>query len=91
MTRHDYETKSFSELMEQLNQELDDVTTREDLTEYAIYRIRDDALYLAIHILEALKEEFSAEWFLYDYCMGTLQTPSGITCKEDIEHLVWDE
>lgn len=90
MTRQDYESKSFLDLMEQLYAESDDVTTREDLQEYAIQTIRNDRLYLAIHILEALREESGAEWFLYDYCMGTLQTPSGVTCKEDVEHLIDD-
>ena len=91
MTRQDYESKSFLDLMEQLYAESDDITTREDLQEYAIRSIRDDSLYLAIHILEALREEYGAEWFLYDYSMGTLQTPSGVTCKEDVEHLIDDE
>lgn len=91
MTRQDYESKSFLALMEQLYEESDDLTTREDLEEYAIHSIRDDSLYLAIHILEALREENGAEWFLYDYCMGTLQTPSGVTCKEDVQHLIYDE
>ena len=91
MTREDYETKNFDELMLELPFDGDsDVTSRECLLNYAIHRIEDDDLYIAIHILEAVYEEY-AYWYLYDYCMGTLQTPSAVKTKEDIEHLISDE
>lgn len=90
MTRKEFETKSFEEVMEQLNEERDDITTYESLKEFAKSQIEEDKLFLAIHILEALKAD-PAEWYEYDYCMGTLQTPSSITTKEDVEHLIEDE
>ena len=89
MTRKEIETKNFDEVMEQLNEERDDITTYESLKEFAKSQIEEDRLFLAIHILEALNED-TAEWYEYDYCMGTLQTPSSITEKEDVEHLIED-
>ena len=89
MTRKEFETKNFDEVMEQLNEEKDDITTYESLKEFAKSQIEEDRLFLAIYILEALNED-TAEWYEYDYCMGTLQTPSSITTKEDVEHLIED-
>ena len=89
MTRKEFESKNFDEVMEQLDEELNDITTYESLKEFAKSQIEEDRLFLAIHILEALKAD-SAEWYEYDYCMGTLQTPSSITIKEDVEHLIED-
>lgn len=89
MTRADYENKDFEELMIQLDEESDEVTNREMLLDFAISKIKDDHLFLAIHILEAVRAE-DTEWYLYDYCMGTLQTPSAVTCKEDVEHMIYE-
>lgn len=89
MTRNEFEAKSFDEVMEQLNEERDDITTYENLKEFAISQINKDRLFLAIHILESLNID-TETWYEYDYCMGTLQTPSSITTKEDVEHLIED-
>lgn len=89
MTREEFETKSFDEVMEQLNEERDDITTYESLKEFVIQQIEEDRFFLAIHILESLDKDME-EWYEYDYCMGTLQTPSSITIKEDVEHLIED-
>ena len=89
MTRIEYEEKSFDEVMMQLNEERDDILDRESILEYAKYLIDDDNLFLAIHILEGVNDDY-AEWYEYDCCMGTLQTPSGITEKEHVEHLLED-
>lgn len=70
--------------MEQLTGEKDDITTYEQLKEFAVSKIEENNLFVAIHILEAINND-SAEWYVYDYCMGTLQTPFSVTCKEDIE------
>lgn len=85
MTRAEFESKTFEEVMEQLNEEKDGITTYEMLKEFAVSKIEEDNLFIAIYILEAINND-SAEWYIYDYCMGTLQTPSSVTCKEDIEH-----
>ena len=89
MTREEYNNKDFEEVMEQLNEERDDITTYETLKDFAKEKIENDDLLVAIHILEALQND-DAEWYEYDYCMGTLQTPSGITEKEHIEHMIYD-
>ena len=45
---------------------------------------------MAYHILKAIYE--SAEsyngYYLYDYHMGTLDTPTPVTCKEDLEDYI---
>lgn len=87
MTRVDFENKTFEELMEQLNEEQDDITTYERLKEFAIKNVNEDNLLLAIHILEAINKDYG-EWYCYDYFMGTLQTPCLYTEKADIEHLI---
>jgi hypothetical protein len=89
MTRNDYENKGFEDLMVQLSEENDNITTQEMLKEFAITNINNDNLFVAIHILEAIQKD-DAEWYEYDYSMGTLQTPSGLTEKYDIEHLIED-
>ena len=90
MTRVEFEAMEFEEVMEELNRERDDITSYEMLKEYATEKIEEDNFLVAIHILEALQSDM-AEWYEYDYCMGTLQPPSGITDKEDIEHMIDDE
>lgn len=87
MTKADFNNKTFNELVFQLQEETDEVTSYEMLKEFAIEKIKSDDLFVAIHILEAINND-TADYYLYDYCMGTLQTPSSITEKADIEHLI---
>lgn len=88
MTRTEFENKTFEEIIEILYEERDDITTYETLKEFAKEQI-DNNIFLAIHILEALRDDES-EWYEYDYSMGTLQIPSGLNCIEHIEHLIDD-
>lgn len=46
--------------------------------------------FLANHIIEALKNGNDEDWWDYDYCMGTLDTPIPLTEKTDVEHLIDD-
>lgn len=64
MTRAEFENKTFEEVMEQLNEEKDDITTYEMLKEFAVSKIEEDNLLIAIHILEAINND-SAEWYIY--------------------------
>ena len=89
MTRAEFEQKTFTEVIEELNEQRDDITTYERLKEFTIENIKEDNFLLAVHILEALRNDV-AEWYEYDYSMGTLQSPSGITEKIHIEHLIED-
>lgn len=87
MTRAEFDEKSFDEVMEQLDEERDDITTYETLKEFAKVKVDGEELNVAIHILNALRND-NAEWYLYDYCMGTLDTPCGLTGKAHIEYLI---
>ena len=90
MTRVQYEAMTLDELIDWANENTDYVTTEEVLLEFAKSKIDDDSLYLAIHILNAIWEsdESYNGYYLYDYSMGTLETPTPITDKEDLEHLI---
>lgn len=87
MTREELNNKSFEEVMEQLNEEWDDIHSYEDMKDFAKYQIDNDNLYFALHILNGINDN-SAEWYLYDYTMGTMDCVYGITCKDDIGHLI---
>ena len=89
MTKQDYENKSLNELCEQLSEEGQDITTYETLKDFAIENIKDDNFFMAQHICEALND-YQADYYFYDYNMGTLEVPSPITSKEDLEYLIED-
>ena len=84
MTIEELHEMNFNVAAEILTIESDFVTSYETLKEFAIMQIRRDTLFLAIHILEAL-EEAPADFYHYDYCMGTLQTPSPLLTSSDLE------
>ena len=86
-TVKDYNEKSFDDLMEQLNEERGDIHSYEDMKNFAKYQIENDNLYFALHVLNGINNN-PAEWYLYDYTMGTMASVMSITCKEDIEHLI---
>lgn len=93
MTRQEFDSKSFEELMEMLNEESDDITTIDVLKDFIKEKIDSDDFYLAIHLLQAIWDDPNigdSEWYQYDYSMGTLQSPSSLNCKEDIEHMIED-
>lgn len=85
MTRTEFENKSFEKLIE-LARDYSDVTDYETLKEFAKDKIDDDHFFLVEHVIKALKEE-QADYYIYDYSMGTLETPTAVNNKEDIEHL----
>ena len=33
---------------------------------------------------------YDSVWWIYDYSMGTLDTPVCVSAKEDVEHLIED-
>ena len=87
MTRQDYENKSFNELMYDLDNDMDDIHSRETMLDMAKYEIDNDNLFMARHILDGIDNEY-AEWYQYDRCMGTLQSITALKDKEDIEYLI---
>lgn len=61
-----------------------DVHSRENMLNSAKYNIDEDNLNLAIHILNGVNETY-AEYYAYDYSMGTLES---ITPIEDLEDII---
>lgn len=89
MTRAKFESMDFEILMEWATENLNDVTDEETLKDFAIAALKDDNFGLALHIINAIyNNQYNTEYYLYDYSMGTLETPTPITEKEDIEHLI---
>ena len=90
MTRTEFEQKSFEEVMEQQYEERNEIKELYMLKDFAIDAIKKGSYFLAIHVLKALREGNDETWWNYDYSMGTLDTPTPITEKEDVEHLIED-
>lgn len=93
MTRKEFETKNFNEIMEQLYEERDDITTIEILKEFIKEKIDNEDFNVASHLCNAIWNDpnpDNSDWYEYDYCMGILDTPVCVSKKEDIEHLIED-
>lgn len=88
MKREEYEAMSLEELTDWAYENIDDITTEDILIDFAKAKIDDDNIYLAIHILKAIYESGESCYYRYDYNMGMLETPTPITCKEDLEDLI---
>lgn len=54
MTRAEFESKSFEEVMEQLNEECDEVTTIDILKEFIKEKVDSDDFYLVAHLCDAI-------------------------------------
>lgn len=87
MRREEFNNKSFEDVMEQLNDEWDDIHTYEAMINFAFYLLNENNLNLIIHILETMRDN-PAEWYLYDFTMGTMETPRAITCRGDLEEVI---
>lgn len=90
MTKKELYELDFDEAIEKLQEENTNITTYETLKDFAIDNISYDNLFLAMHILEALNET-QAEYYNYDYSMGTLETPTPIETLEDLEDFCEEE
>lgn len=88
MTRAEFEEKSFEDVMNQLDNESDNITTLDRLKWFAKLKIDEGNYLLAGHIIEALQAGYDEDWWDYDYCMGTLDTPIPLTEKTDVEYLI---
>lgn len=89
-TQEEYEVMTFDEVMDILC-EHDEIHSETSLKDYVKYLIDKDNLGLALHILNGVYDREYAEWYQYEVSMGTLVSPSALTCKEDIEHLLEEE
>lgn len=65
-----------------------DITSYDDLKRFAIEKIESDELYLAEHVLKACLDV--ADYYGYDYSMGTLENPTAIDGVEDLIDYVED-
>ena len=74
---------NFNDACERLSEQTDLITTYESLKDFAIHMIREDHLYLALHILDAIHSS-PADYYDYDYSMGTLETPTPLTLTFDL-------
>lgn len=93
MTRKEFETKSFDELMEQLCEERNNITTIDRLKEFIKEKVDSEDFNLASHLCNAIWNDPNpddSDWYDYDYSMGTLDTPVCLSKKEDIEYLIDD-
>lgn len=91
MTREQFEDMSLEEVMEWVdnNNNYSPITTEEILIDFAKSKIDDENISMAIHVLGAIyNNPYDTEYYLYDYSMGMLETPTPITCKEDLEDYI---
>ena len=77
--------KGFINAIIELSEQRDDISTYEDLKEFIKAKIDDDNLIVAAHLTNALNTCAYAEYYRYDYCMGTLETPSPLNDISDLE------
>jgi hypothetical protein len=90
MTKAEFENMTLDEVLEYANENVNDLTTEDMLLEFAKTKIDDSNIYMSIHVLRAVWESGEAYngYYLYDYSMGTLETPTPVTCKEDFEDYI---
>lgn len=90
MTREKLEEMSYDELINYCIDNLNCFTNYDDLKDYAIEQIEMENLNVAIHILECINEE-NTYYFIYDYSMGTLETPRAIYSEEEMIDLILEQ
>ena len=90
MTREEFDSKSFDELIEILNDNYDDIHDYENMKEFAKYQIDNNNIYFARHILDAIDDNYNSEWFKYDFSMGTLEEPVALSFKDDLVFMIDD-
>ena len=84
MTIAQLHSKNFNDAAQELSENDDRITTYETLKEFAKENIDNDRLFLSIHILKAIWDN-PADFYDYDYCMGTLDTPTPLLLIKDLE------
>lgn len=92
MTKKEWEELTLDEAIDYADYEygVNELTSEDSLIRFAKEKIDEDDLGLAIHILNAIynSEESYNGYYLYDYSLGTMSTPTPITCKEDLESYI---
>ena len=90
MTRKYFENHPFKDVMEKLYEENTDVTTLDMLKDFINDTVIKGEYYLSEHLVKALCNGNDEYYWLYDYSMGTLDTPVPIDSLEDVKHLIDD-
>ena len=75
MTREYFETHSFNNVMKKLYEENTNVTTIDMLKIFIEKTVIKSQYYLSEHLIKALRNGDDEYYWLYDYNMGTLDTP----------------
>lgn len=90
MTREEFNNMPFEELLDWAYDNIDGMHSEEVLIDLAKHEIDEENLQMAIHILQAIYDSDAPDgcYYIYDRCMGTLETPTPITCKEDLEEYI---
>lgn len=84
MTIKELNKLTFDEAIERLQEETNCITTIDTLKDYSIKNIKEDMIFLAIHILQAI-ENNETDYYDYDYNLGIFDTPTPIKTLEDLE------
>lgn len=88
ITRKEFDEMSFDELMKKAIDECDNIHSYDDLLEFAKDCIDESRVFLAVHVLEAVGDLNEDKYYDYDVNMGTLEAPTEITEKSDIEQYI---
>ena len=92
MTKKEWEELTLDEAIDYADYEygVNELTSEDSLIRFAKEALDEYNLGLAIHILNAIynSEESYNGYYLYDYSLGTMSTPTPITCKEDLESYI---
>lgn len=90
MTREQFNNMTFEELLEWAYENIYYMHSERGLIEMAKHEIDEENLQMAVHILNAIFESDCPDdsYYIYDRSMGTLETPTPITCKDDLEEYI---
>lgn len=90
MKKEQFDNMGFEELLEWASENIDCTWYEDDLIAMAKHEIDEDNIKMALHILNAIYESDCPDdsLYIYDRSMGTLETPTPITCKEDLEEYI---
>lgn len=91
MTRKEFDEMSLEEVMDWIDDNLNysPITTEDILLDFVKTKIDDYDIGIAMHVLSAIyNNPYDTEYYLYEYDMGTLDTPTPVSCKEDLEDYI---
>ncbi len=77
--------KGFDAAIKELMEQREDISTYETLKDFIKSKIDEDNLIVAAHLITELKDCPYADYYGYDFCMGTLETPTPLKSIADLE------